>query len=53
MNKNQLHKVLLTEEEYDLIETIRNYNRSFPDAWPEMVYSLERMLQDMLRQPYE
>jgi len=41
-------RVLLTESEFDLIETIRNYKRCFPNGEPELRWAIERMLAELL-----
>lgn len=38
----------LTELEYDLIETGRNYRRSYPNGEPEIRYYLERLFVEWL-----
>lgn len=45
--------MLLTAEEKDLIEQIRNYNVSFPNGYPELMWFVQETLDKMLRQPYE
>lgn len=42
----------VTPEEKEFIEAVRNYNRSFPNGYPELLWEIERMLDDMIRQPY-
>ncbi len=41
-------KLALTELEYDLIETGRNYKRSFPFGDPNLRYYLERLFVEWL-----
>lgn len=41
-------KLALTELEYDLIETGRNYRKSFPNGDPHLRYYLERLFVDWL-----
>lgn len=45
--------MLLTADEKDLIEQIRNYNVSFPNGYPELMWFVQETLDKMLRQPYE
>lgn len=40
---NKTRKVSLTELEYDLIESGRNYRRSYPNGDPEIRYYIERL----------
>ena len=42
----------VTPEERDLIESIRNYNKSFPDGDPELLWFAQQLFDNMLRQPY-
>jgi len=41
-------RVILTESEYDLIETVRNYKRCFPNGEPGLRWAIERMLAELL-----
>lgn len=41
-------KVALTEIEVDLIETGRNYKRSYPNGDPNLRYYLERLFVEWL-----
>lgn len=50
MKKEELK---LTEAEEDLIMAIRNYNKSFPDGYPELLWYAQQLFDNMLRQPYE
>lgn len=50
--KEKMYKMLLTAEEKDLIEQIRNYNVSFPNGYPELMWFVQETLDKMLRQPY-
>ena len=43
----------LTEKEFDLIETVRNYKRSFPRGEPGLRWSLRVMLEELLEEPLE
>lgn len=42
----------VTAEERDLIESIRNYNKSFPDGYPELLWFAQQLFDNMVRQPY-
>ena len=42
----------VTYEEKELLESIRNYNRSFPDGYPELLWFAQELFDNMLRQPY-
>lgn len=43
----------VTPDERDLIEQIRNYNNSYPNGYPELLFEIERKLDSMVRQPFE
>ena len=40
------HLTELTETEWDLIETVRNYKRSFPNGEPRLRYYITHYLQN-------
>ena len=42
----------VTEDEEELLAAIRNYNKSFPDGYPELLWYAQRLFDNMLRQPY-
>ena len=50
--KQKMETMKVTPEERDLIESIRNYNKSFPDGYPELLWYAQRLFDDMVRQPY-
>jgi hypothetical protein len=50
--KQELEWVQLTSEEIDLIAAIRNYNKSYPDGYPELLWYAQQLFDNMLRQPY-
>ena len=41
----------VTAEERDLLEAIRNYNKSFPNGWPQLLWYAQELFDNMLRQP--
>ena len=41
----------VTPEERDLIEQIRNYNRSYPNGYPQLLWDLQEEFDKMIRQP--
>lgn len=43
----------VTQEEADLLWSIRNYNKSFPDGYPELLWYAQQLFDNMLRQPYD
>jgi len=48
--KTETMKVTATERE--LLEAVRNYNKSYPDGYPELMLYAQRLFDNMLRQPY-
>lgn len=47
------HKVFLTETEFDLIEAVRNYKRSWPNGDPNMRWYIEGLFAELLDEPLE
>lgn len=50
--KEKTMKVEVTESEFELLESIRNYNRSYPDGYPELLWYAQQVFDSMLRKPY-
>ena len=50
--KQEKELMEVTHEEKELIESIRNYNKSFPDGYPELLWYAQQQFDNMLRQPY-
>lgn len=48
--KRELMEV--TSDERELLEAVRNYNKSFPDGYPELLWYAQELFDNMLRQPY-
>lgn len=48
-----MEKVKLTEKELDLIMSIRNYGKSFPNGYPEIRWEIERMFFELLDEAEE
>ena len=49
---NNMESMKVTEQEKELIEGIRNYNKSYPDGYPELLWYLQQLFDSMVRQPY-
>lgn len=49
--KKELMEV--TPEERELLERMRNYNRSFPNGYPRLLWDLQELFDKMVRQSYE
>jgi hypothetical protein len=39
-------------EESELLAAIRNYNKSFPDGYPQLLWYAQELFDNMIRQPY-
>ncbi len=50
--KKETEIMEVTPEERELLEAVRNYNKSFPDGYPELLWFAQRLFDDMVRQPY-
>jgi len=42
----------VTLEERELLEAVRNYNKSFPDGYPQLLWYAQQLFDNMVRQPY-
>jgi hypothetical protein len=51
--KQETIQMAVTLAEKELIETLRNYNRSYPNGYPELLWDLQQLFDSMIRQPYE
>ena len=49
--KQKTFKIAVSEKEYELLEAIRNYNKSFPDGYPQLLWYAQELFDQMLRQP--
>lgn len=45
-------KFEVTEKEKELLEVIRNYNKSYPDGYPQLLWFAQEVFDSMLRKPY-
>lgn len=52
MEKEKSIKIAVSEEEYELLEAIRNYNKSYPDGYPQLMWYAQTLFDALLRQPY-
>lgn len=46
-----MQKMNLTDKEAELIEAIRNYNKTYPDGHPQLLWYCQGLFDNMLRQP--
>lgn len=45
------NKIVLTDQEAELIEGIRNYRRSYPNGSRDYIFYLRELFEDMLEMP--
>ena len=50
--KEKTRKIAVYEEEYEQLEAIRNYNKSYPDGYTQLLWYAQQLFDNMLRQPY-
>ena len=50
--KHEMETMRVTDEERDLLEQMRNYNRSYPNGYLELLSIIIEKFYAMLRQPY-
>lgn len=50
--KLEMETMRVTDEKRDLLEQMRNYNRSYPNGYPELLSIIIEKFYAMLRQPY-
>ncbi|WP_443908355.1 hypothetical protein [Prevotella sp.] len=48
----KLEKMEVTPEERELLEAVRNYNKSFPDGYPQLLWYAQELFDNLVRQPY-
>lgn len=41
----------LTDDEAELIEAIRNYQKSFPNGYPQLLYYVQELLDNLVDLP--
>lgn len=50
--KQETEMMEVTPEERELLEAVRNYNKSFPDGYPQLLWYAQELFDNMIRQPY-
>nr|DAJ25164.1 MAG TPA: hypothetical protein [Caudoviricetes sp.] len=50
--KQKKEMMEVTPEERELLERMRNYNRSFPNGYPELLWDLQQLFDTMVRTPH-
>ncbi|MCM1079714.1 MAG: hypothetical protein NC344_10115 [Bacteroidales bacterium] len=51
MKRKKTIKMEVTQEEEELIRTIRNYCKSYPNGHPELLYYAEKLFSIMIDMP--
>lgn len=46
--RKDMIKALLSEKEFDLIEAIRNYKKSYPNGYPEIRWYIEKLFNELI-----
>ena len=47
----QSNKIELSEKEEELIRAIRNYRRSYPNGYPQMLYYIQQLVDELTDLP--
>lgn len=50
--KQETEIMEVTPEERELLEAVRNYNKSFPDGYPQLLWYAQELFDNLIRQPY-
>ena len=51
--KQKKEMMEVTPEERELLERMRNYNKSYPNGYQQLLWDLQEFFDKMVRQPYE
>ncbi len=51
MSKRKKETIKLSEKEEELIRAIRNYQRSFPNGYPQMLYYIQQLVDGLTDLP--
>lgn len=49
--RKRKENIKLTEQEEELIRAIRNYQRSYPNGYPQMLYHIQQLLDQLTDLP--
>ena len=49
--RRKREKIKLTEKEEDLIRAIRNYRESYPNGYPQMLYFIQQLVDELTDLP--
>lgn len=42
----------VSPKERELLEAMRNYNKSYPDGYPQLLWYAQELFDNLVRQPY-
>ena len=49
--RKRKEKIKLSEKEEELIRAIRNYRKSFPDGYPQLLYFIQQLVDELTDLP--
>lgn len=49
--KRRKERIKLTEKEEELIRAIRNYQKSFPNGYPQLLYYIQQLVDELTDLP--
>lgn len=49
--RKRKEKIKLTEKEDELIRAIRNYRKSFPNGYPQLLYYIQQIVDELTDLP--
>ena len=49
----EMETIEVTYDERELIEAIRNYNRSFPNGHPQLLWYAQQLFDNLIEQHYD
>lgn len=49
--RKRTEKINLTEKEEELIRAIRNYQKSYPNGYPQMLYYIQQLVDELTDLP--
>lgn len=49
--RKRKQKIRLTEKEEELITAIRNYRKSFPNGYPQFLYYVQQLFDELIDLP--
>ncbi|WP_295730863.1 hypothetical protein [uncultured Muribaculum sp.] len=51
MGQREKETIKLTEKEEELIRAIRNYQKSFPNGYPQLLYYIQQLVDELTDLP--